>query len=317
MAVTTPAGLADAGAAVVRRRRADVRGGVFTGVLLGALIVSLLFLVVLTVELLLEGRPVLTGRFAQFLTSPLNSDPNLAGVSQGIRGTLTLALIVALTAFPLGIACAIWLEEYAEAGNRFARVVTINIRNLAGVPSIVYGLLGLTLFVQILGANGRGGLTGGRTVISGGLTLAALVLPIVIITSQEALRAVPGAIREGALALGATRWEAVRHHVLPAAAPGILTGTVLSLARAAGEAAPLLVVGAVTGVFFVGSQGFVEQIVSGRFTSLPNVIFSWARLPAGQGWGFNAAAAGFVLIALVIVVNGLALFLRNRFEQKW
>lgn len=310
-AVTTPADLARASASVVRGRRADVRGAVVQALLLSALLLALLCLVALTLELLVEGRAALFGRGWEFITSGLNTNQELAGVWQGVRGTLTLAVIVALVAFPLGVGAALWLEEYAT-DTWFARLVAVNIRNLAGVPSIVYGLLGLALFVKLLG-----GVTGGRTVISGGLTLAVLVLPIVIITAQEALRAVPRAIREGALALGATRWETVRHHVFPSAAPGILTGTVLALARAAGEAAPLLVIGAITGVFFVGAQGTIEQIFSGRFTALPMIIFSWARLPSGQGWGINAAAAGFVLLVLVIAINGVAIFFRNRYEQKW
>ena len=314
--VTTPGESARVGAGIVRGRRTDVRGAVVTALLLLALLLGLLSLVALTITLLTDGWTVLTQRGGQFLSSSLNSDPAIAGVWQGIRGTITLSIIVAIVAFPLGVGCAVWLENYAE-DTWFARMVSINIRNLAGVPSIVYGLLGLAVFVKLLGADGSGGITGGRTVISGGLTLAVLVLPIIIITAQEALRAVPTGIPEGAFALGATRWETIRHHLLPNSLPGILTGTVLSLARAAGEAAPLLVVGAVTGVFFVGAQGFFEQIFSGRFTAMPMIIFSWARLPAGQGWAVNAAAAGFVLLLLVILVNAVAIYFRNRFEQKW
>lgn len=302
---------------VLARRRSDVRGAVFHGALVCAVVVSMVILAVLVYEMVAEGRTVLTSRFWDFLTTGLKSNPQLAGVWQGIRGTIALGVIVALVAFPLGVAAAVYLEEYAE-DTRFARIVSVNIRNLAGVPSIVYGLLGLAIFVQFLGEDmGRdGGLTGGRTVISGGLTLAILVLPIVIITTQEALRAVPAGLREGAYALGATRWEMIRHTVLPAAAPGILTGTVLSLARAAGEAAPLLVVGAVSGVFFAGGQDLYTQIFEGRFTALPMVIYSWARLPAGQGWGHLVAAASVVLLAVVIVMNGVAIWLRNRFERQ-
>jgi phosphate transport system permease protein len=309
--VTTPAQVGKAGASIVLRGRADVRGAVITSLLLGCLGISLLFLVALMANLFIDGQPILTGRLGDFLGSTLNTDPMAAGVWQGIRGTLTLAVIVALVAFPLGVGCAVWLEEYASDG-WFARLVSVNIRNLAGVPSIVYGLLGLAVFVQVLGP-----VTGGRTVIAGGLTLSALVLPIIIITAQEAVRAVPASIKEGSLALGATRWETVRHHIVPSAAPGILTGTVLSLARAAGEAAPLLVVGAITGVFFTGAQGFWDQILNGRFTALPMIIFSWARLPAGQGWNVNAAAAGFVLVLLIVAINAVAIYFRNRYETKW
>jgi phosphate transport system permease protein len=304
-----------AAAASVRRRSSDVSGNVLRSLFLAALVASAVILGVLVYEMLAEGRSVLLNRGWNFVTSSLNTNPELAGVWQGLRGTLQLSLIVAVFAFPIGIGAAVYLEEYS-GDTRFARLVNINIRNLAGVPSIVYGLLGLAIFVDFLGNYGRGGITGGRTVISGGLTLAALVLPVVIIASQEALRAVPGGIREGALALGATRWETIRHHVLPAALPGILTGTVLALARAAGEAAPLLVVGAVTGVFFAGAQGVLEQFLSGRFTALPMVIFSWARQPGGE-WSVITGAAAFVLLILIVLVNGLAIFFRNRFEQRW
>jgi phosphate transport system permease protein len=311
MAAVTP-DLADAPAALrsLRRQRADVRGAVLRGFLVTALALSLVLLLALLWDMWSEGSATLTRRLGSFLTSGLNTDVAQAGVWQGIKGSLLLGGIVALVAFPIGVGAAVYLEEYA-GDTRFARVVDVNIRNLAGVPSIVYGLLGLAIFVQALG-----GVTGGRTVIAGGLTLSALVLPIVIITTQEALRAVPAGIREGALALGATRWETIRHHVVPAALPGILTGTVLSLARALGEAAPLLVVGAVTGVFFVGAQGTFEQIFSGRFTALPMVIFNWARQP-GPEWLAITGAASLVLVGLIVLMNGVAIFFRNRYERKW
>lgn len=282
-----------------------------------SVLVALVILGVLVVEMFTEGRSVLTERLGSFLTTGMKSSPELAGVWQGIRGTITLGVIVALVAFPLGIGAAVYLEEYA-GDTRFARIVNVNIRNLAGVPSIVYGLLGLAIFVKFLGEDlgSNGGITGGRTVISGGLTLALLVLPIVIITTQEALRAVPGSLREGAYALGATRSEVIRHSVLPAAAPGILTGTVLSLARAAGEAAPLLIVGAVTSVFFTGGQDFAQQVFEGRFTAMPMVIFTWSRLPAGQGWPALVGAASVVLLVIVVAMNAVAIWLRNRFERR-
>lgn len=314
-----PPGIAaglDVARTITKRRGADTRGRAFLALLVAALAVTLAVLVVLLVDMLTTGWDVLSSRLWSFLTTGLNSNPALAGVWQGIKGTLMLGLIVAIVAFPLGISAAIYLEEYAQ-DTRLTRFIMVNIRNLAGVPSIVYGLLGLAVFVKLLGDDGQGGITGGRTVISGGLTLAILVLPVVIITAQEALRAVPAGIREGSLALGATRWETIRHHVVPAAGPGILTGTVVSLARAAGEAAPLLVVGAVSGVFFAGAQGFWEQVTTGRFTAMPMVIFSWARLPANQGWNALVGAASVVLLALILLMNALAIFLRNRYEQKW
>ena len=261
-----------------------------------------------------DGGAVFTERIGSFLTSGLARDAADAGLWDAIWGTLWICIIVAVVAFPIGIACAVYLEEYAGK-SRFARLTQINIRNLAGVPSIVYGILGLAVFVKWLGDDGNGGLTGGRSVISGGLTLAVLVLPIVVITTTEALRAVPQGIREGALAVGATRWETVRNHVLPAASPGILTGTVISLARAAGEAAPLILVGAVTGFLNVGDASTWERL-HGPFTAIPIVIFSWARQPGADFAGLTAAAS-LTLLVIIFLMNGFAIWLRNRYERKW
>jgi phosphate transport system permease protein len=294
----------------ITEHETDVKGKVVEALLIGTLLLSLIILLVLLVVVVSGGWSVLTTRFWDFLTGPLNaSNAAVAGVWQGIKGTLILCAIVAAVAFPLGIACAVYLEEYAGR-SRFARWTRINVRNLAGVPSIVYGILGLAIFVQAMEA-----LTGGKTVWSGGLALAALVLPIVIITASEALRAVPRSIREGAFGVGATQWETIRHHVLPAAAPGMLTGTVLALARAAGEAAPLLLVGAATGLLRTGDQSFWEQL-SGPFTALPVMIFSYSR-QTGDDFRALAAAASVVLLVVVLLVNGLAIYLRNRYERKW
>jgi phosphate transport system permease protein len=220
-----------------------------------------------------------------------------------------VVMFVVVVAFPLGIAAAVYLEEYA-ADTRFTRFVTVNIRNLAGVPSIVYGLLGLTIFVQLLG-----GATGGPSVMAGGLTLAILVLPIVIITASEALRAVPDSIREAGVGVGATKWEVVRSHVLPSAAPGILTGTILSLSRALGETAPLLIVGATTGFLAVGSANFFEQL-QGPYTTLPTVIYRWSSLPSTDFRALTSAAI-IVLLVMVLTANAVAIILRNRYERKW
>jgi phosphate transport system permease protein len=227
-------------------------------------------------------------------------------VWQGIKGTIELAVIVLVVAIPLGTACAVYLEEYAGK-SRLAAFTRLNVRNLAGVPSIVYGLLGLALFVQLFNL--------GSTVWAGGLALSALVLPIVIITASEALRAVPYSVREGAFGVGATRWETTRSHVLPAAAPGILTGVVLSLARAAGEAAPILLVGAATGLLRTGDQSLWEQFGS-SFTAMPVVIFSYARQP-GDDFRELTAAASIVLLVLVLLMNAIAIWLRNRYQRKW
>lgn len=341
MALTT---LGSSGGAAARsitegltRRGLGLRSKVIEGLLVGALGITMVILTVLVVDLIQRSWPVWTTRPVDFLTSGLNnSNAAAAGVSSAIRGTVALSLIVIVVAFPLGIACAVYLEEYAGK-SRFAQWTRVNVRNLAGVPSIVYGLLGLGIFVKALDALGGSstdlqsngvfavrwignvfgfiGGNGGRNVFAGGLALSALVLPIVVITTSEALRAVPGSIREGALGVGATKWEMIRHHVLPAAAPGVLTGTVLSLARAAGEAAPILLVGAVTGTLITGDKNFFEQL-SGPFTALPAAIFSYAR---AQGEDFRAvtAATALVLLVLVLIMNGFAVALRNRYDRKW
>lgn len=280
-------------------------------VLLSALLLTLITLVALIVNLTQTGWPVLSERLGSFLSSGLDaSNAKEAGVWQAIRGTLTLAIIVAIVAFPLGIASAIYLEEFAGT-SRLTRIIRVNVRNLAGVPSIVYGILGLSLWVKF-----AGGFTGGRTVIAGGLTLSILVLPVVIITASEAIRAVPQSIREGAFGVGATQWETIRSHVLPSAAPGIFTGTVLALSRAAGEAAPLLLVGGITGLLRTGNLSLWEQITDGGFTSMPVAIFSYAR-QTGEEFRQVTAAASLVLLFIVVVINGLAIWLRNRFERKW
>jgi phosphate transport system permease protein len=314
MALTTPAGMGASAARSVTggltRKGLDARSRAIEIVLILALTLSLVILLVLIIDLIRRSWPIWSERPGDFLGGGLNSsDAAKAGVWQGIKGTLLLGGIVIAVAFPLGIACAVYLEEYAGK-NRFATWTRINVRNLAGVPSIVYGLLGLVVFVQALE-----GVTGGRTVFAGGLALSALVLPIVIITASEALRAVPRSIREGALGVGATQWETVRSHVLPSAAPGILTGTVLSLARAAGEAAPVLLVGAATGLLRTGAQSLWDQL-TGPFTAMPVLIFSYARQP-GEAFREVTAAASVVLLVLVLLMNGFAIWLRNRYEQKW
>lgn len=294
-------------------KKRDVRGRVFEAVLILTLLVSMAVLVVLLLDVALDSRSVWGERtLGNFLTSQLSADPATAGIRQALVGSLILMIFTAAIAFPLGMSAAIFLEEYAE-DNRFARIVNANIRNLAGVPSIVYGLLGLALFVKILG-----GITGpeveGRSVISGGLTLGLLVLPIVIITSVEALRAVPNSIREGAFGVGATKWQMIRHHVLPVAAPGILTGTILSLGRAFGEAAPLLLVGGITTFFQSGDATPVEQL-RGRFSAMPVLVFRWASLPQA---GFRALTAALIVVMLValLLINATAIYLRNRFEKE-
>jgi phosphate transport system permease protein len=299
-------------------RRVDTWGLVFQSLLLASLLICLAFIVVLVAQVFGDGWSTLQERNVDFLTSDLSRLPERAGIHQAIIGTITLAVIVAIIAFPLGIATAVYLEEYAP-DNRFWRFVTLNIRNLAGVPSVVYGLLGLAVFVQLAGTDVSegGGLTGGRSVISGGFTLAILVLPIVIITASEALRAVPDSLREGGYGVGATKWEVVRSLVLPNAASGILTGTVLALSRAIGETAPLILVGAFFGTFFTtGTQGFVDQL-RGTYTALPMVIFQWASDAETDFKRGLAPAAILILLAITVLANLTAILLRNRYEKKW
>ena len=297
----------------VYRRSRDVRGGVFRVLLQIALLVALLVLAILLVDTVIDGWSILDGRFGDFLAGGLRSqsgDPEL-GVFQGIRGSLWIAVFVIVLAFPLGIGAAIYLEEYAPK-SRLTNFIDLNIRNLAGVPSVVYGLLGLAIFVR-----GLKDLTGGQSVTAAGITLAVLVLPIVIITSAEAIRAVPQSLREAGYGAGATKWEVIRTQVLPYAAPGILTGTLLSLSRAIGEAAPLILVGAVTG-FLGGQSGLVDiSQLQERFTALPIVITEWVQ-ESGRDRGFAPAAAAAIVIMLVVVLllNSAAILLRNHFEKK-
>lgn len=294
---------------LVKRRGRGAPGRILEVALLSTLLACLVILLVLLTDVVRTGAGLLFERRDDFLRAPLSSLPQNAGVAQGITGSLYIAGFVAVLAFPLGIAAAVYLEEYAR-DTRFTRFIVVNVRNLAGVPSIVYGLLGLAVLVSAMQ-----GVTGGTSLMAGGVTISVLVLPIVIITTSEALRAVPAPIREASLGLGATRWETIRHHVLPSASPGILTGTVLSLSRALGETAPLLLVGAVTGFLATGEQNFTETL-RGPFTSLPTIIFSWARQP-NVGFRELTAAAICVLLIVIIVCNAAAIYLRNRYERKW
>jgi phosphate transport system permease protein len=291
-------------------KRVDVVGYVFTGILLLSLLFTLAVLAVLVIDQLQRGLPVLLDRGADFLASPLSSRPTRAGVFQGIVGTALLAVIVSVLAFPVGILTAVYLEEYAPA-SRLTRFIDVNIRNLAGVPSVVYGLLGLAIFVAVFRLLGFGN---GRNVLSGGLTLAVLILPLVIITSAEAIRAVPTTIREAGYGIGASRWQVVRTLILPSAAPGILTGTVLALSRALGETAPLILAGAVLGSF--STSGTIADLFGGPYTALPIIVFDWARKPQEEFRALTSAAI-LVLLAVTILANAIAIYLRNRFDRKW
>lgn len=276
--------------AVERRRRA---GRAFLLLCYAATGVGILSLLVLVGDTLITGAPHLSW---EFLTSYPSRFAERSGVLSALVGTFYVALIVVAVAFPLGISTAIWLEEYAPPG-ALKRILETNIGNLAGVPSIIYGMLGLAVFVRALSLQ--------RSLLAGGLTLAILVLPIVIINAQEALRAVPVSLRHASFALGATRWETVRHHVLPAAMPGILTGTILALSRAVGEAAPIILISSIAFIAFLPTS------LLDPFTVLPIQIFIWVSKPQAE---FHAIAATgiIVLLALLLTMNAIAIVLRDR-----
>jgi phosphate transport system permease protein len=238
-----------------------------------------------------------------FLTSFPSAFPDKAGIESPLMGTIWLMAVCAGFIVPVGVATAIYLEEYADRDRWWNRFIEVNIQNLAAVPSIVYGILGLAFLV-------RGPVELGRVVLAGGLTLGLLVLPVVIIAAREAIRAVPSSIREGSMALGATQWQTIRKQILPAAVPGIATGVILALSRAIGETAPLIVVGAASFVAFNP-----EGLDSG-YTALPLQIFEWISRPQPE-FQLLAAAGILMLLVLLLAMNGVAIWLRNRYEQKW
>ena len=314
MALSTPADVAGVVRGTITGKRRDLKGPGFVALLLLSLFVALIILAVLLIDVVLDSLSVWETRtVGDFLTSQLSANPEVAGIWQALYGSVLLMAFVAIVALPTGVASAIYLEEYAK-DTRFARTVNANIRNLAGVPSIVYGLLGLALFAKALGAI-TGPNVNGRSLISGGLTLALLVLPIVIITTAEALRAVPGSIREAAFGVGATPSQTIRYHVLPVAAPGILTGTILSIGRAFGEAAPLILLGGVTTSFQSGSEAGLLDALQGRFSAMPVLVFRWVSLPQDA---FRSLTAALIVVMLVVLLlmNATAIYLRNRYEKE-
>jgi phosphate transport system permease protein len=302
--------------AALRGQKRDLVGQLFQLALLATLLLSLAVLISLLWITISDALPLFRTRGLDFVTSNTSALPTRVGVRQGLVGSLILAGFVFVFAIPLGGASAIYLQEYAR-DTRLNRILIANIRNLAGVPSVVFGILGLIVFAQTMRAvTGPGEGKPGLSYISGGLTIAILVMPIVILVSMEALRAVPPSIREAAYGVGATRWEVVRSHVLPYAAPGMFTGVILAMARAFGETAPLLLVGASTGFFSSpGGRGFFE-IMQGSYTALPTQIFSFARQPRAT-WGSITSAAIVVLLIAILAVNAIAILLRNRYERKW
>jgi phosphate transport system permease protein len=252
----------------------------------------------------------------EFITSPQSSDALYAGVRTAILGSLYVILITIVVAFPIGIGASIYLQEYATSGG-INRLIQTNINNLAGVPSIIYGMLGLTIFVRVLAPITSGAIFGypgadpnnGRTIIAAGLTMALLILPVLIINGQEAIKAVPNSLREASFGVGATKWQTVWHHVLPNAMPGILTGTILSISRAIGETAPLVIIGAATYITFDPNSVF------SKFTTLPIQIYQWTSRPQDE-FRAIAAAAIIVLLIMLLALNAFAILLRNRFSRK-
>ena len=281
-------------------RRDVVRSSIFASLLFLATAIALAGLALLIGDNLIKGWPRLN---MDLLTNGTSSLPDNAGLHSAIIGTLWIMAFVILFIIPIGVGTAIFLEEYTSKQSRWARAVEVNIQNLAAVPSIIYGLLGLA-FVA------RGPLSLGFTVITASITLTLLVLPIVILVAREAIRSVPPSIKEGSMALGATRLQTTRKQVLPAAIPGIATGVILAISRAIGETAPLIPLGAAT---------FVTYDPSGPasgFTALPLVIFNWVKQPQAE-FQVLAAAGIIVLLAVLIAMNSFAIWLRNRYEQRW
>jgi len=269
----------------------------FQALALLVLCLALAALAVLLFDVWTDGAPRLS---LDFLTSYPSRRPEDAGIWHALTGSVSVILLTALLAVPIGVAAAIYLEEYGGR-SLAARVVEINIANLAAVPSIIYGLLGLGLFVRALQM--------GRSVLAGASTLALLVLPVIILATREALRAVPPSIREGSYALGATKWQTVWYQVLPMAMPGILTGTILALSRAIGETAPLITIGALTFV------AFAPDGIWSPFTVLPIQIFNWVSRPQ-PAFQVNAAAAIVVLLVLLLAMNAAAIWLRDRYQKR-
>jgi phosphate transport system permease protein len=282
--------------------RTRLRELAFRGLLLACLAASIVLLGTLLVDVAADGL----GRISlDFLTEYPSFIADNAGIRAALLGTLWLMAVCALFIVPVGVATAVYLEEYADNTRWWNRAIEVNIQNLAAVPSIVYGILGLAFLV-------RGPLSLSNVVLAGGLTLGLLVLPVVIIAGREAIRAVPPSIREGSLALGATQWQTIWRQVLPAAIPGIATGVILALSRAIGETAPLIMVGAATFVAF-------DPSLTSAFTALPIQIFDWISRPSNAVNDYASLAAGaiVVLMVLLLAMNAVAIWLRNRYEQRW
>jgi phosphate transport system permease protein len=293
----------EAQAAVFPRpaRKAALLDAGFRGLMYTAVGLGVLLLATLLYDIARDG---LSNLSMEFLTNfPSRISAERSGIQSALVGTIYLMGIVAVLVVPIGVATAIYLEEYADRTRWWNRLIEVNIQNLSAVPSVVYGILGLAFIV-------RGPLSMGRVLLAGAITLALLVLPVVIIVAREAIRAVPPSIREGSLALGATQWQTIWRHVLPGAVAGIATGVILALSRAIGETAPLLVIGAAV------SPRFNPDGLMSDFTALPIQIFTWTQ-DTNSDLVERAATAIVVLMVLLLLMNSVAIFLRNRYEQKW
>ena len=286
------------------------RDSIFAVVGLLSSFIGLVLLFVLFMDLFIDGSPRLSYKF--FASFP-SRFPEEAGILSAWVGTVLVMIVTALAAIPLGVAAGIYLEEYAGK-NWFTDVIEINIANLAGVPSIIYGLLALGLFVYFLKL--------GESILTGGLALALLILPMVIMATREAIRAIPGSIREASYALGATKWQTVKWHILPYSTGGILTGIIIGLSRAIGETAPLITVGALTFIAFLPASPVSPDFpfisfkwLLDPFTVMPIQLFNWVSRPQ-KGFHINAAAAGIILMVMTLIMNGIAIYIRYRFRKK-
>ena len=277
-----------------------LRARSFCGLAVASTLLGIVVLFVLLVSIIVDGGPALVRNFPQFLTSTPSRFPDASGIKIALLGTIWLMTFTALISFPIGVGAAIYLEEYAPK-HWVTRLIQINISNLAAVPSIVYGILGLAIFVRAMALE--------RSILAGALTLSLLIMPIIIITSQEAIRSVSRTLREGSYALGATRWQTIWHVVLPQAFPGILTGTILALSRSIGETAPLIMVGALTFIVFPPGSPLDP------FLALPIQIFNWTSRPQDE-FREIAAAAIIVLLVVLLAMNAGAIYLRNKFQKR-
>jgi phosphate transport system permease protein len=287
------------GVALTSRNRGErAKGRLFYFLLVISIAVGFVLLATLLLDVFRKGIPYVDGIL---LTHPNSSVPERAGARPAILGTIYMMGLLLVMAVPIGVGTALYLEEYADRERWYNRLLEVNIQNLAAVPSIVYGILGLAFLVRGLGL--------GRVLLAGAMILTLLVLPTIVVASREAIRAVPDSIRQGAYALGATQWQVISRQVLPAAIPGIATGSILALARAIGETAPLLLVGALTFVSF-------NPTLLGSFTALPIQIYQWIARPQEE-FRLLAAAGIIVLLALLLSMNAFAIWLRNRYQRRW